>query len=84
MRHGLLLVKLAEALVKDHDRLEQARAELSAAAGPAAVVEAAGVASNFQRMVRIADGTGISLGERLTQISRETREELDLERYRRH
>ncbi len=50
--------------------------------GSEAVVDAAGVASNFERMVRIADGTGIPLGESLAARSQSVREELDLERFR--
>ena len=51
------------------------------AAGEAATVDAAGVASNFERMVRIADGTGIPLGDRLENGSAEVRAALDLERF---
>ena len=50
--------------------------------GVAALIEAAGVASNFQRMVRIADSTGIPLGEGLEQRSEEVRAELDLDRFK--
>ena len=45
------------------------------------MVDAAAVASNFQRMVRIADATGIPLGEGLEAMSQEVREELDLGRF---
>lgn len=83
IRHGNVLVAFAEALVKDPVQLPQAREALIAAAGPAAAVEAAAVAANFQRMVRIADGTGIGLGEGLERASEQTRAELDLERFRR-
>ena len=45
------------------------------------MVDAAGVASNFERMVRIADSTGIPLGDGLETFSAEVRAELNLERF---
>jgi len=60
--HGEPLVAFADALVgADDAALERAREELGALLGPAGLVDAAAVASNFERMVRIADGTGIPL-----------------------
>ena len=44
------------------------------------MVDAAGVASNFERMVRIADSTGIELGDLLEQASADVRTALGLER----
>lgn len=49
--------------------------------GPEAMVDAAGVASNFERMVRIADATGIPLDERMAKASKDVREALELERF---
>ena len=51
------------------------------ACGTEVTVDAAGVASNFERMVRIADSTGIPLDERLASMSKEVREELHLDRF---
>jgi hypothetical protein len=48
--------------------------------GVAAMVDAAAVASNFERMVRIADGTGIPLGDQLESFSRPVVDQLQLER----
>ena len=48
---------------------------------PAAMVDAAGVASNFERMVRIADATGIPLDARMEALSHEVRDTLHLERF---
>jgi hypothetical protein len=48
--------------------------------GPAAMVDALGVASNFERMVRIADATGIELGAYLEGATAEVREVLRIER----
>jgi hypothetical protein len=39
------------------------------------------VASNFERMVRIADATGIHLDERMESLSQEVRDALHLERF---
>ena len=41
---------------------EAARHALADAMGTGALVDAAGVISNFERMVRVADATGISIG----------------------
>lgn len=61
--HGALLVAFAEAVVsRDQPAIAAARSALVAAAGVGVMVDAAGVISNFQRMVRIADATGIGLG----------------------
>jgi hypothetical protein len=60
--HGEQLLAFADALVGEDDaRLDGARELLLAAIGAEGLVDAAAVASNFERMVRIADGTGIPL-----------------------
>ena len=61
--HGAELVRFADAVVAGSaaDR-DTARRALAGAMGSEALVDAAGVISNFERMVRIADSTGISLG----------------------
>ena len=82
MALGDELVALAEALVaEDQPAIDEARERLAREAGPGVAVDAAGVASNFQRMVRIADATGIELGDWLEEQSREVRDELGLERF---
>lgn len=45
------------------------------------MVDAAGVIANFQRMVRIADGTGIPLDEPVAMLTTDIREELGLNHY---
>ncbi len=73
---------LAEALVgDDDDALHAAREAALAALGPEGLVDAVAVASNFQRMVRIADGTGIPLDGPLRVVSEELRDQLGLERF---
>ena len=78
---GAELVAFAEAIVStEANALTQARAALVAAAGDAVMIDAAGVASNFQRMVRIADATGITLGNFET-ATEDLRAELDINRF---
>lgn len=74
------LIRFAEAVVgNDAKELAGARDELVRVAGTAVMVDAAGVASNFQRMVRIADSTGIELGdEAVTQQTEELRNSLGI------
>ena len=76
MAHGAELVAFAEAIVTG----AQSRAAVAETLGPEAMVDAAGVASNFERMVRIADSTGIELGDLLEQASADVRDALGLER----
>ena len=61
--HGAELVRFAEAVVAGSDAdCEAARRALADNMGAEALVDAAGVISNFERMVRVADSTGISIG----------------------
>ena len=82
VEHGTILIAFAEAMVGDDDAaLIHARQAVIEVLGPAAMVDAAGVASNFERMVRIADATGIQLDARMEALSREVRDQLGLERF---
>ena len=57
-------MRFAEAVARrDAQALAQSRRALLQAAGPAVLVDAAGVAANFQRMVRIADAIGIPVDD---------------------
>lgn len=79
IEHGRALMKFAEALAsRDQEHLAQARQQLLDNAGPAALVDAAGVAANFQRMVRIADATGIPVDSFKHEVSNQVRDELNL------
>ncbi len=60
--------------------LSEARARVIDAMSVEAMVDAVGVASNFERMVRIADATGIELGEGLEEASAQVRETLGVSR----
>ncbi len=48
--------------------------------GVEALVDAAAVIGNFERMTRIADGTGIPLGDTLAAVTVDIREDLGLDR----
>ena len=81
--HGEALVAFADALVGGGEgELERARDRLLAELGPAGLVDAAAVAANFERMVRIADGTGIPLDPPLRMVTAELRDELSLGAFR--
>jgi hypothetical protein len=76
------LMKFAEAVARrDEDALKQTRDELVQVAGPEVLVDAAGVAANFQRMVRIADSAGIPIDERNMVLSSGIFTALNLQRF---
>ena len=83
IKYGLELAAFAEALaLRDETALTVAREALLDVAGPAVLVDTAGVAANFQRMVRIADSTGIPIDEHsYNPVANGVREELDLARF---
>ena len=66
----------------DDARLPRAREALRAELGDAGVADAAAVASNFERMVRIADSTGIELGGWMESFTEDVRADLSLDRLR--
>lgn len=75
------LIAFAEAIVgADANLIATARDRLVAVAGHAVMVDAAGVASNFQRMVRIADSTGITLGQMADETD-DLRESLGINKF---
>ena len=80
--HGAELVRFAEAVVAGSAAdCETARQALAGAMGSEALVDAAGVISNFERMVRVADATGISIGPMLDEDLVFVRE-LGIDRFR--
>lgn len=77
--HAGLLVGLAEAVVAhDEGRLAELRPQLIEALGPDGFLEAATVAANFQRMVRIADSTGIPQDATLMTLAGDVADKLSL------
>lgn len=82
VEHAHALMKFAEAIARrDAEALVASRDQLRREAGDAVVVDAAAVAANFQRMVRIADSTGIPVDDRNAALSVGVRKELDLGRF---
>ena len=68
----------------DTEALRKARQALAEEMSAEAMVDAAAVASNFQRMVRIADGTGIpleSMGDDMDAMAAELNETLGINEY---
>ena len=67
---GGVLVAFAEAAMTGSESdVAAAREALRSRLGDAATVDAASVIANFERMVRIADGTGIPLDAPLAMIT---------------
>ena len=82
IEHGDEPVAFVEAVVaRDHEAIDTARVKLAEVAGNDATVDTAGVISNFQRMVRIADSTGIGLGNFET-VTEDIRHSLGIEAFR--
>jgi hypothetical protein len=65
----------------DGEALRAARERVCDELGAEALVDAAAVIGNFERMVRIADGTGIPLDEPVAMVSADMREELGIDAY---
>lgn len=79
---GTELMLFAEAVARrDQQALAGARNNLLEKAGAAVLVDAAGVAANFQRMVRIADAIGIPVDNMDAELGKSVRQELGLERF---
>jgi hypothetical protein len=80
--HGALLVAFAEAAFGDDETaLRNLRSQIRSELGNEQLVDSCGVIANFQRMVRIADGTGIPLDPIMMSISRDLRSELGLDSF---
>lgn len=80
--HSEELLRFADAWMgEDEAALAAARAAVADALGPEALVDAAGVASNFQRMVRIADAIGIPADPALMAVSEDLRDQLGINDY---
>jgi hypothetical protein len=76
------LVQFAGSLAsRDESALKEARDALFSQAGPSVLVDVAGVAANFQRMVRIADAVGIPVDSNDNEMSNQVRSDLDLYKF---
>jgi hypothetical protein len=81
--HAEALLAFADAAVSgEPDALSGARERLRAAVGAEGLVDAAAVVANFERMVRIADSTGIPLDTPVVVMTTDLRDDLELLRYR--
>lgn len=76
---GAELMRFAESVARrDEPALRASREALLAVAGPEVLVDTAGVAANFQRMVRIADSIGIPFDNMNSELTRELQASLGL------
>ena len=79
VRDADVLFDFAGAVVaRSEKEMELARDALLERMGPEALVDSAAVAANFQRMVRIADSTGIPLDAPVQLLTHDIRDELGL------
>ncbi len=69
------------ALGDDEEATRQARETVKEKMGNDAMVDAAGVIANFQRMVRIADATGIPLDTPVSVFTDDIRDDLGINEY---
>ncbi len=80
---GDLLLAFAAAIIgTDRKALDDARAALAKALGPAAVSGASAVAANFSKNDRVANGIGIPVDEMIFNGTEELREQLGLNDYK--
>jgi hypothetical protein len=78
--NGDVLIAFAEAVVGgDVAVIARTRSELVERVGPEAFVDACGVIGNFERMVRIADSTGIPLDSPVAAMTVDIREQLGID-----
>ena len=76
---GKVLARFAEAVVQGTEEdIASARADVIRDVGQEGFVDAAAVIGSFERMVRIADGTGIPLDERAMGMSGAIRDKLGI------
>lgn len=79
---GAELLRFAEtALGDDAEAIRAAREAVAGKLGEAAMVDSAGIIANFQRMVRIADGTGIPLDTPVAVLTDGIRNDLGINAY---
>lgn len=80
--HAAVLLRFADAVAgTDEAALAEARAALLHDLGEQQLVDAAAVASNFERMVRVADATGTPLDTPLLVMTETLRHDLELHRF---
>ena len=76
------LISFVEAFInRDATALAQARTVLAGEIGTDGMIDAAAVAANFQRMVRVADATGIPFESQMTAVTSDIQELPELRRF---
>ena len=82
LEHSSILLEFADAFItRDAEKLAEVRDRMEAEMTPQAVVDAAGVAANFQRMVRLADSTGIPSDGPVAEMQADLVKPLGLDQY---
>ena len=82
VENGVVLIEFAEAVVRcDEAAMVRSRAAVQEELGAPGLIDAAGIVANFQRMVRIADATGIPLDTPAEMLSADVRADLGVEGY---
>jgi hypothetical protein len=77
--HGALLIAFADAVLGTDDRrLAGLQADIRAALGNAALVDAAAVAATFNAIDRVADSTGVPIEDEKAQASADLRATLGI------
>lgn len=79
--HGEVLTAFADAAVRRDDDLPAKREAVHEAVGDAGLIDACGIVANFQRMVRIADSTGIPLDAPAEMMSADLRGDIGVESF---
>lgn len=79
---GDTLVAFSEALVGENDdALDKARSTVIKEMGTEVLIDAAALVGNFQRMVRIANSTGIPLDTPMDVLSEDMQEKLSFNKF---
>ena len=79
--YGAELIAYADAVVARSSNVTSTRDAVQKSLGDKGVVAVAAVISNFQRMVRIADGIGIEIDKDLELASADFRDEIGINRF---
>ena len=79
--YGNELIAYADAVVARSANVTPTRDAVQKSLGDAGVVATAAIISNFQRMVRIADGIGIQIDKGLDLASADLRDEIGINRF---
>ena len=80
MPEGALLLEFTDAVLSSDDaHLAQVRSRLRSRLGVEQLVDAAGAVASFNAVVKVADGTGLSVDDFRRELADQLRSELKLE-----